>query len=70
MEKRLQQNLFRRIIFLRQFCKKHIHTKVNVSKSDLVVDKKTETEDNDQPQKIELEIEVEEGNLGQKKDPH
>ena len=47
---------------------KHIHTKVNVSKSDLVVDKKTETEDNDQPQKIELEIEVEEGNLGQKKD--
>ena len=47
---------------------KHIHTKVNVSKSDLVVDKQTETEDNDQPQKIELEIEVEEGNLGQKKD--
>ena len=47
---------------------KHIHSKVNVSKSDLVEDKKTVTEDNDQPQKIEVELEVEEDNLVQKKD--
>jgi type IV pilus assembly protein PilB len=47
---------------------KHIHSKVNVSKSDLVEDKKAVTEDNDQPQKIEVELEVEEDNLVQKKD--
>ena len=47
---------------------KHIHTKVNVSKSDLVVDKETEVEDNDQPQEIEPELEVTEDNLAQKKD--
>ena len=47
---------------------KHIHSKVNVSKSDLVEDKKAATEDNDQPQKIEVELEVEEDNLVQKKD--
>ena len=47
---------------------KHIHTKVNVSKSDLVDDKKAEIEDNDQPQEIELELEVTEDNLVQKKD--
>jgi type IV pilus assembly protein PilB len=47
---------------------KHIHSTVNVSKSDLVEDKKAVTEDNDQPQKIEIELKVEEDNSVQKKD--
>jgi len=47
---------------------KHIHTKVNVTKSDLIEDEKIETTDNDQPKKIELELEEAEDNLGYKKD--
>ena len=47
---------------------KHLHIKVNVSKSDLLDGKKTETEVDDQSQKIDLELKVEGGNLADNKD--
>ena len=45
---------------------KHIHTKANVTKSDLVKKEKIVKSDNDQPQKIELGLDVMEKNLSQK----
>ena len=47
---------------------KHIHTKANVTKSDLVKKEKIVKSDNDQPQKIELGLDVMEKNLSHKKE--
>ena len=47
---------------------KHIHTKANVIKSDLIEDKKIVKSNNDQPQKIELGLDVMEENLSHKKE--
>ena len=45
---------------------KHIHTKADVSKSDLIEEKKASTKDNDQSKKIDLGLEVMEKNLAHK----
>jgi len=47
---------------------KHIHTKANVIKSDLIEDKKIVKSNNDQPQVIELGLDVMEENLSHKKE--
>ena len=47
---------------------KHIHTKANVIKSDLIEDKKIVKSNNDQPQEIELGLDVMEENLSHKKE--
>ncbi len=47
---------------------KHIHTKANVIKSDLIEDKKIVKSNNDQPQEIELRLDVMEENLSHKKE--
>ena len=47
---------------------KHIHTKANVIKSDLIEDKKIVKSNNDQPQKIKLGLDVMEENLSHKKE--
>ena len=47
---------------------KHIHTKANVTKSDLIGEEKTEIVDNTQSKKIGLGLEVMEANLSHKKE--
>ena len=51
-----------------KIAQKHIHTKSNLTKSDLVVEEKNEIVDNSQPKKIELGLEVMEGNLAKEKE--
>ena len=51
-----------------KIAQKHIHTKANVTKSDLVEEEKNEIVDNSQPKKIDLGLEVMEGNLAKEKE--
>jgi type II secretory ATPase GspE/PulE/Tfp pilus assembly ATPase PilB-like protein len=51
-----------------KIAQKHIHTKVNVTKSDLVEEEKNEIVDNSQPKKIELGLEVMEDKLTKEKE--
>ena len=51
-----------------KIAQKHIHTKSNLTKSDLVEEEKNEIVDNSQPKKIELGLEVMEGNLAKEKE--
>ena len=51
-----------------KIAQKHIHTKANVTKSDLVEEEKNEIVDNSQTKKIELGLEVMEGNLAKEKE--
>ena len=51
-----------------KIAQKHIHTKANVTKSDLVEEEKNEIVDNSQPKKIELGLEVMEDKLTKEKE--